>query len=117
VTLPIPTTTVTVTRRAHDPTADAYDPDTGPAVTVAAGVPAHFSGPRAVESADGASQTTTSTLLTDPCDLRHVDVVLDDRTGLRWEVRSARAVTDPDRPAPENDSHVAAEVVRVEGVA
>lgn len=117
VSLPIPTTTITVKRRAHDAAADAFDPDTSDPVTVVSGWPAHFSGLTAVESADGNSQTTKGTLLADPMDLRHIDLVINEADLSKWEVRTARAVEDPDRPPPENDSHVTADVVRVSGVA
>lgn len=116
MTLPVPTTTVTVKRRAHSATADAFDPDTGPPVVVVSGLPAHFSGARAVEAADGSSQTTRATLLTDPADLQHADVVVNDADGSEWEVLSARTVADPDRPGPENDSHVTADVANAPGV-
>lgn len=115
--LPIPTTKITVLRRAHDPTADAFDDDTAAPVTVVTGHPAHFSGPSSTESAAGTSQTTKVTLLADPMDLRHIDLVIDEADGSQWEVRTARAIVDPDRPPPENDSHVTADVVRVSGVA
>jgi len=117
VSLPIPTTKITVHRRAHDQTADAFDADTGAAAIIVTGHPAHFSGPSSVESPAGTSQTTRATLLADPIDLRHVDFVTDEANGQVWEVRSARAINDPDRPPPENDSHVTADVVRVSGVA
>jgi len=116
VSLPIPTTTITVKRRAHDPTADAYDPDTAGPTLVASGVPAHFSSLVAVEVTDGSSQRYTATLLADPVDLDHADVVVDELSGWEWEVTSARVVTDTERRVLDDTAHVTAGVVHHAGV-
>lgn len=116
MSLPVPTTTISILRAQRAAAADAFDPDTGPAVTVATGVPAHFNRARGSESPAGSSTARTTVLLADPCDLQHVDVVVDESDGSEWEVGDVDVVTDPDRPPPENDSHVTANVTRAVGV-
>lgn len=117
MSLPVTSTTVTVRRPARAAGADQFDPDTGPPATVATGVRAHFSGVTVTESDDGSSVAYTATLLADPVDLRHGDTVVDDGDGTEWTVGGVRQVVDPDRPAPDNDSHTTAPVARTVGAA
>lgn len=89
MTLPLATTTVTVSRSDQDGTKDAYDTVTY--TDRAQRVRAVISGPGGTEvTAGGSSEQVSARLDCDPCDLRHDDRVTDDTTGDVWEVSWVR---------------------------
>lgn len=83
--IPLATTTVTVRRSDQDGTKDAYD-----AVTWSdyrTGIRAVIGSVSGTETNTGGQSTTMSARLDcDPIDLRHDDLVVDERTGLTWSV-------------------------------
>ena len=84
--IPLTTTTVTVHRVAVDPIRDGYDPLPAP-VVIAAAVPAHISAPGGDEDRDGGTrELTAARLLCQTTDLLHTDRVVDDSTGITFEV-------------------------------
>lgn len=86
VTLPLATTTVRVERAPVDPTRDGYDPKPALAVVVS-GLRAHISAPSGTEVlAGGSEQRIDRHLDCDPTDLRHYDEIVDELTGLRYQV-------------------------------
>jgi hypothetical protein len=86
--IPFATTTITITRPA--PTDEPYEPP-GPPSTVVAGVRAHISLGRGAENVVGGDQEVVYHRLTcDPCDLDNADQVIDDATGLVYDVEYAR---------------------------
>lgn len=87
MTIPLSSTTVTITRQTS-PT-DAWPDDPPVYDQVAAGVRAHFTGMRisGTESGDGNVRMELNVrVLTDPTDLQHLDRVTDETTGVVWEV-------------------------------
>ncbi len=59
----------------------------------------------------GSQEVVGWDLLADPCDLRHIDTVVDETTGREYAVSWAKA-----RPDPDGDlDHVVAGVDEVEG--
>lgn len=86
--IPVAMTTITVKRIAAASSVDPYD-HIASAVpeTVASGVRAVISAPSGSERVAGASQEdVTFRLNCDPTDLEHTDQVVDDDTGLTYEV-------------------------------
>lgn len=87
MTIPLATTTVTIERQTA-PT-DAWPDDPPVYDVIATGVRAHFPATRisGTESGDGNVRSELNArLLTDPCDLQHLDRVTDETTGVVWEV-------------------------------
>lgn len=82
MSLPLATTTLTVRRPGP------AEPYGGPAwVTVAAGVAGHISGPGGIETVAGGSHTDeTLAFSCDLTDIAHTDQVVDDATGLTYDV-------------------------------
>jgi hypothetical protein len=86
VSIPLATTTISVERALVDPTRDGYDTKPAPAVVVS-GVRAHISAPSGTEIlAGGSEQRIDRHLDCDSVDLRHYDEVVDEVTGLRYQV-------------------------------
>jgi hypothetical protein len=111
VSIPLATTTVRVERARVDPTRDGYDPKPALGVVVS-GVRAHLSAPTGTEIlAGGSKQRIDRHLDCDPTDVRHYDEVVDEVTGLRYQVvwTESRTGLGLDR--------VEAGLRRVEGVA
>ena len=113
MTVPEARTTITV-ERPGDVGTDPTDAPVLPPVTVATGVPAVLASPRTAEEGDvGSQETVTWRLLADPCDLTHIDTVVDETTTLRYAVVSGVVRRDV---GGELD-HMAADVRRVTGAA
>jgi hypothetical protein len=89
----------------------APDPETGYA-TVARGIRAHLSAPsaQAVFSVESSLVSATYRLLCDPCDLQDDMRVVDEMTGLEYQVDWAL-------PRPEPLAHVVAGLTRVTATA
>jgi hypothetical protein len=86
VSVPLATTTVRVERAPVDPTRDGYDPKPTPSVVVS-GVRAHLSAPSGTEILGGGSEQRIDRHLDcDPADVRHYDEIVDEVTGLRYQV-------------------------------
>jgi hypothetical protein len=86
--IPFSTTTITVKRPA--PTDEPYETPGAPS-TVASGIRAHISQGRGAENVVGGDQEVVFHRLTcDPCNLDNADAVIDDATGLVYEVEWAR---------------------------
>lgn len=87
-------TTVTVTRASASATTDNYD---GPApfdTTVVRGLRAVIGALRGSKITTGAEQEDArAALRTDPADIRYTDRVLDESTGVLWDVVFAHART------------------------
>lgn len=82
MTIPLATTTLTVKRPAA---AEPYE--AGVLATVVAGVRAHISGPGGFENLGGGSQQdVTLPFACDVADVNHGDQVVDDATGVTYEV-------------------------------
>ncbi len=119
MTLPIATTTIKILRPpASDAGVDPYDPGKGALGTIASGVRAVFSKPSGGTTVGGGEHGPTGsqeavgwTLLADPCDLRHIDTVVDETTTQEYAVAWAKARQDPDG----NLDHVVAGVDEVRG--
>lgn len=91
--IPIATTSVRVERVAVDPTRDPYDPKPAPSI-VASGIRAHLSAPSGSERlAGGSEQRIDRHLDCDLADVRHYDEVVDEGTGLRYQVVWAESRT------------------------
>jgi hypothetical protein len=114
--IPLATTTIAI-ERPGDVGADALDPPAAVPDVVAAGVRAHFPGPSGAETRG--DQSTVRRLLVDPCDLTHVDTVVDESTGLRygvvWAVARAGDPIEDELGGGESLAHVVAEVTRLDG--
>jgi hypothetical protein len=88
--IPIVTTKISVMRPATNRV--PYGPP--PAmVAVATGVNAHITTSTGVEDSTGAREIVWFRLACDPVDLRHGDVVIDERTGAEYDVQWARVRT------------------------
>ncbi len=117
--IPIATTTISIKRPpAADAGKDAYDDNKTPMTTIASGVRAVFSSPGGSTAIGGGEHGPTGSqevvgwqLLADPCDLRHIDTVVDDTTGQEFAVSWAKARQDPDGDL----DHVVAGVDEVQG--
>lgn len=94
------------------PEADPYDPASAtPLTTVVVGVRALFASPsRRTDPPKGGKKVRTWRLLTDPCDLRDNDVVVDERTAEEFDVDWAYR-----RAEGKSIDHMAAEVYQVLG--
>lgn len=92
MSIPIATTTITVTRAALLATDDPYDAPTGSPTTVAAGVPANIAIADGDDRVSGRSEreTVTFRLRCDPVDLEHGDTITDDTTSETYDVVFAR---------------------------
>jgi hypothetical protein len=111
--IPLHTTTVSVLRRA-DP-ADAYEDD-NPASwqPIAAGVRAHLdAGSGSSTFAGGERSDSLCRFMTDPTDVTSLDVILDEITGLRWQVTAVQHRL----PAEGILEHMSGQAQRWEGVA
>lgn len=87
--IPIATTTITVERSDQDGTKDTIDAVTF--TSYLSGVRAVIGSPGGAETnVGGSSEDVSARLNCDPIDLRHDDRVLDDSTGLRYEVTWTR---------------------------
>jgi hypothetical protein len=108
-------TTITIKRRgATDAAADPYDVPTSALTTVATGVPALFTSPAGAEhGAAGSAEAVDWRLLADPCDLRHIDTVVDEVTTRTYAVVWTRAR----RGVGTDLAHVVAGVNEVKGAA
>lgn len=88
----LPTTTISVLRRPVDPDMDSGDEDQGPYseqyLVVAKKVRADISSPGGSWSRQlgGSELKADAMLIADPCDLQDEDVILDERTGLRYSM-------------------------------
>lgn len=82
MSLPLATTTLTVKRPGP------AEPYGGPSwVTVAAGVAGHISGPGGIETVAGGSHTDEALAFScDLTDIAHTDRIVDDTTGLTYDV-------------------------------
>lgn len=96
MTIPMATTTITVTRDALLATDDPYDVPSGGPVTVAQGVRANISIAGGDERITGRSavETVTFRLRCDPVDLVHGDSVVDETTNETYAVTFARTRRD-----------------------
>lgn len=117
--IPIATTTIKIMRPPDaDAGKDPYDDDKTPMDTIATGVRAVFYSPGAGASIGGGEHGPTGSqeavrwqLGADPCDLRHIDTVVDETTTQQYAVAWAKA-----RPDPDGDlAHVVAGVDEVRG--
>lgn len=82
MSIPIHTTLITVKRATA---ADAFD--RAAPVEIANGIRAHIGSPGGTENVTaGSSSLVTAHLSCDPTDLAHGDVVVDESTGLTYEV-------------------------------
>lgn len=88
--IPLPTTTITIKGKrpesSVDPDAEGYDAPATPPGIVASGLNAAISAPSA--SRDDALEVERWRLRVDPCDLRQFDTVIDDKTGVEYEVET-----------------------------
>jgi hypothetical protein len=88
--LPLATTTIDITRVAHDATRDGYDPRPNP-TTVARNVRAVIGSPSGRQNISAGDRTVvTWSLRADPCDLTADDTVTDNTTGDTYRVIWAR---------------------------
>ena len=117
--IPIATTTITIKRPPEaDNNRDPYDPPSGPLATVTTGVRAAFTTPAGSAALGGGEHGPTGSqeavgwrLAADPCDLRHIDTVVDETTNQEYGVTWAKLRSDPDGDL----DHVIADVVEVKG--
>lgn len=114
MTVPLPTTKITITRVTILATDDPTEVS-GTSTVVAQHINAHLSAPSGSEQRDvglTASQERVGyKLIADPCDLRHDDTVLDETTSVVYQVTWAR-----ERPGVDSEfDYTEAEVYIVSG--
>lgn len=86
MSIPLATTTITVTRSANDGTTDLYDAPAA-ATTVASGVRAVITGPSSRTSlVRGQRVVVSAGFRADPCDIQTGDVLTDATSGAVYEV-------------------------------
>ena len=93
--IPLPTTTITITRRALVATEDPYDEPSGAPSAIASGVRAHISPRGAEEHTEGRSSTedVRYRINADTADLQHTDLVVDETTDQTYAVVWAENVS------------------------
>jgi len=111
MSLPLATTTISVTRRVDRSDEDPWDRDEGPQPTViASGVPADISLNMARSGSPGDTETREFMLACDRTDLTFRDTVTDEKTGEVYEV--TWATLNPGLPGFE---HIQAGLRQVSG--
>jgi hypothetical protein len=89
----VATTTITISRATPADDQDPYDTPAAPATT-ATGIRAVIGSESGRLTFSGSAQETVTWRLTaDPCDLRALDLVVDDQTGDTYQVQWSRART------------------------
>lgn len=87
--IPIATTTVTVLRSDQDGTKDQFDGVTRS--TLVTGVRAVIGSPSGTNDMQGGdSESVTERFQCDPTDIRHDDLILDEISGLTWNITWVR---------------------------
>jgi len=111
--IPTHTTTISVLRRP-DP-ADAYDDDLETAyLAISQGVRAHLdAGSGSSTFAGGERSDSLCRFMCDPADITTLDLLLDEGTGLRWQVTAVQHRL----PAENILEHMSGQAQRWEGVA
>lgn len=114
MSLPLPTTTISVYRPQVDPDADGYDADIALPLLIATGVAAHFPAGSGTESTPpGTREVNTKRFIADPADIVHSDYLVDETTDAQWEVRFVESLPGP---PGEGLEHMAGDVYRVSGL-
>lgn len=89
----LPSTTITVLRSTVQDDNELRAAYTGGSTTdtavVAEGIPAHIGAPGGSERTDQSGQQTNMSFRfnCDPCDIQHTDLILDEKTGRKYEVQ------------------------------
>lgn len=116
MSITVATTTIRIERpAATDRSDDPWDGANPPPDIVATGVRAHLGTVEGSATEDGGEETVLRRLLCDPADVRHLDRVVDETTGVPYEVVWAELRRSAPGSGLEDLDHVVGSVSMVTG--